>query len=365
MTHEEMNELYELYSLGVLEPELAAEIEQHLREGCEHCRTRVQEAFLTTSAMAGLVEPQQAPAALRKRVLQVAAPPKWQWSWPLATAGLAAAAALILLGVALWSGNRAEILRSEIGALTSQRDDFQGQVTVLRHEQAQLHRSVNSLNDALSHDRNTLQGQSQSLAEERNRLNNRARTLQNSLAALTAERDALQRQLQTANTEKTQAVAATQGMRGTIETLTRERDNLQRQVQTLDDQRAELENERGKLQSIVAVVGNAGTRALPFGGTGGVPRGHVFLSPSGGVLLVARQLPTLSTDRTFQLWVVPASGAPQSGGVFRSNTSGDVVFSSQGVRVGAGSAAVAVSVEPAGGSPAPTTKPLVVVPLKS
>lgn len=364
MTHEEINELYELYALGVLEPEQAAEIEQHLREGCEHCRHQLQDAVWTTSAMAGLTEPEQAPATLRKRVLQIAAPTKRQPTWQLATAGLALAA-LVLLGIALWSGNRTAILHSEISALSSQRDDLRGEVTVLRDQQTQLHRTVNSLNDALSRDQKNLQGQSQSRVEERNRLNNRTRTLQNSLEALTAERDALQGQLQSANTAKSQATAATQGMRGTIETLTRERDDLRRQVQTLDYQRSQLENERGKLQSIVAVVGNSSTRALPFGGTGGVPRGHVFLSPAGGVLLVAQQLPALATDRTFQLWVVPASGAPQSAGVFRSNASGDVVFSSQGVHVGAGSAAVAVSVEPNGGSPAPTTKPFIVVPLKS
>jgi hypothetical protein len=203
------------------------------------------------------------------------------------------------------------------------------------------------------------------LVDQRNRLNDRARTLQNSLAALTSERDGLQGQLQTVDTERTQALANALGMQGTIETLTRERNDLQQQVRTLDYQRSQLENERGRLQTIVAVVGNAGTRALPFGGNGGVSRGHVFLTPAGGVLLVAQQLPALATDRTFQLWVVPASGAPQSGGVFRSNASGDVVFSSPNVRVGAGSVAVAVSVEPAGGSPAPTTKPFIVVPLKS
>ena len=35
MTHPEMNELYELYLLGALEPELAREIETHLIDRCE------------------------------------------------------------------------------------------------------------------------------------------------------------------------------------------------------------------------------------------------------------------------------------------------------------------------------------------
>jgi anti-sigma-K factor RskA len=360
MTHEESHELYELYALGLLEPEEAAGIEQHLREGCEYCGEQVQQAFWATATLAGLAEPVQAPKSLRKQVLQIAAPRSQERRWLFATSGLAAVA-LVLLGVVLWSGDRTASLRSEIGALSSQRDDFRGQVAVLKSEQAQLHRTV----DTLSQNQNNLQGRSQALVEARNQLSSRARTLQNSVQSLTTERNGLRGQLQTTESERTQALSQAQGMQNTIATLTRERDDLRQQVQNLDYQRNQLENERGKLQSIVAVVGNAGTRALPFGGKNGVPRGHVFLTPAGEVLLVAQQLPRLATDRTFQFWVVPASGAPQSGGVFRSNTAGDVVFSSQGVRVGAGSAAVAVSVEPAGGSPAPTTKPFIVVPLKS
>jgi hypothetical protein len=34
MTHPEMNELYELYVLRALEPELASEIESHLVDQC-------------------------------------------------------------------------------------------------------------------------------------------------------------------------------------------------------------------------------------------------------------------------------------------------------------------------------------------
>lgn len=360
MTHEELNELYELYALGLAEPEAAEEIGRHLTEGCEYCQGQVQQAFWATSALAGLAEPVQAPKALRKRVLQIAAPRKRERSWVFATAGLAAAA-LVLLGVVLWSGNRTTRLESEISALSSQRDDFRGQVAVLRSEQAQLHRTI----DTLSNGQNNLRAQSQILVEQRNRLNHQAQTLQNSVDALSAERDSLRGRVQTTEAERTQTLANAQQLQNTVQTLTRERDDLRQQVRTLDYQRSQLENERGKLQSIVAVVGNAATRALPFGGTGDVPRGHVFLTPQGGVLLVAQQLPALATDRTFQLWVVPAHGAPQSAGVFRPNASGDVVYSPQGVRVGAGSAALAVSVEPAGGSPAPTTKPFVVVPVKS
>ncbi len=44
MTHSEMDELYELYALGALEPEPAAEIEAHLTTQCSYCMERIQEA---------------------------------------------------------------------------------------------------------------------------------------------------------------------------------------------------------------------------------------------------------------------------------------------------------------------------------
>ena len=52
MTHAEMNELYELYALGVLEPELASEIDRHLDEQCAYCQEHVGAAFQVMAALA-------------------------------------------------------------------------------------------------------------------------------------------------------------------------------------------------------------------------------------------------------------------------------------------------------------------------
>lgn len=368
MTHEELNELYELYALGLLEGPAASEIERHLEEGCEYCREHVQRAFWTTSSLAGLAEAVNAPRSLRNRVVEAVRPsPRPARSWMFATGGLSAVS-LGLLGVALWSANQTQSLHSNVDALTSQRDDFQGQVRTLTSERRQLltqdqtlHNTISTLNA----ERNDLQGRSQSLVGERSRLTNEARTLQSTVETLTAERDGLRGRLQTVEAERAQLLSQRQNALSTVQALTSERDDLRGRVRTLDEERNQLLNQRGELQSIAAVVGNSGTRALQFGGAGSVPQGRVFLPPTGGVVLVGSRLPQLPPDRTFQLWLVPAQGAPRSAGVFRSNASGEVIYSSQVSRSGLNPAAVAVSVEPQGGSPAPTTKPFIVVPLKS
>lgn len=98
--------------------------------------------------------------------------------------------------------------------------------------------------------------------------------------------------------------------------------------------------------------------------TFGVPaaRGRVFVSPSKGVVLIAAQLPALDAGKTFELWVIPATGGnPIPSGLFRGNDDSSAIF----VRPGPADriAAVAVSVEPEGGSPQPTTTPFIVTKL--
>jgi anti-sigma-K factor RskA len=238
MTHPEMNELYELYVLGTLEPELASEINSHLADGCEYCAGRLREAALTTVAMSGMADQLEPPKHLRGRVLASVRRRKQSNSWLYAVAGLAAACVL-LLAFALWSANTARSLRDRIGVLTQERD---------------------------------------------------------------------------------------------------------------------------QLRSAVEVLSRPDTRMVQFGNNNAA-HGRVFLSPNGGVVFAGSQLPQISSDKTFQLWLIPATGAPRSAGIFRADAAGDFVNVVPGPVDLTGIHAVAVSVEPRQGSPAPTTTPILVVSL--
>jgi anti-sigma-K factor RskA len=90
-------------------------------------------------------------------------------------------------------------------------------------------------------------------------------------------------------------------------------------------------------------------------------RGRVFLSRNGGVVFAGSQLTQLASDKTFQLWLIPATGAPRSAGLFRANAQGGFVNVVPGPLNLTQIQAVAVSVEPRQGSPAPTTTPILVV----
>ncbi len=122
-----------------------------------------------------------------------------------------------------------------------------------------------------------------------------------------------------------------------------------------------VSGERDQLRSAIELLTRSDTRTVQFGRAED-PHGRVLVSRTGGVVFVGSQLPALSRDKTFELWLVPAKGAPQPAGLFRPNTSGESLhISSQ--PVSAATAAVAVSIEPRQGSAAPTTKPILVVPL--
>jgi anti-sigma-K factor RskA len=88
-----------------------------------------------------------------------------------------------------------------------------------------------------------------------------------------------------------------------------------------------------------------------------VPAIHAYLHPHMGVAFTADTLPEVPTSRTMQLWVVPKKGMPVSIAIFRPDMQGQVVMLAP-VNVEMNQiAALAVTDEPAGGSPQPTTMP--------
>jgi anti-sigma-K factor RskA len=79
-------------------------------------------------------------------------------------------------------------------------------------------------------------------------------------------------------------------------------------------------------------------------------RGRVYVSPSRGLLFAAENLPTLPSDRSYQLWAI-VDGQPFSHGVFELADGRAQLLAEPPPGP---AAAFAVTVEPIGGVPAPT-----------
>ena len=79
--------------------------------------------------------------------------------------------------------------------------------------------------------------------------------------------------------------------------------------------------------------------------------GRAFYSPSRGLVFTAANLPSLPAGRVYQLWVVTAR-APVSAGLMRPDTAGRLRGVTQ--TAASGPTAIALTIEPEGGVPAPT-----------
>jgi anti-sigma-K factor RskA len=83
-------------------------------------------------------------------------------------------------------------------------------------------------------------------------------------------------------------------------------------------------------------------------------RARAFWSRDRGLVVAANNLPALRPGRTYQVWVLPKSGAPISAGLLVPDTAGVATVAYETAPDLPTPGAVAVSEEPAGGVPAPT-----------
>ena len=106
-----------------------------------------------------------------------------------------------------------------------------------------------------------------------------------------------------------------------------------------------------------------GYKTMPIPGADGVtPAGEMIASPDGSQAVIRMtRLPALQSDRIFQLWLIDDSGA-HSGGLFPFTQSDSTYYVVVPLAKNVlDYKAFGVSVEPSGGSTAPSTTPIVVI----
>jgi hypothetical protein len=239
MTCEELSDMFELYSLGLLEPEESRELEVHLGRGCSTCRDNLKSALAMNAVLIGSIPDVVPPNGLKRRVMASVGVHRRGWGW------LGAFATACFLAIAVWLGN-----------------------------------------------------------QER--------------------------------------------QRGTD--LAEARKNI-----------IEVAAQRDRLEQALRILDQPETIQLAFGkGKPQPPRGNVFLHSKLGVMLVASNLPRLASGKTYEMWLIPKGGAPRPAGLFQSTDALSAIHILSGPIDIPSLGAVAVTVEPAAGSPAPTTEPLIV-----
>lgn len=140
-----------------------------------------------------------------------------------------------------------------------------------------------------------------------------------------------------------------------LERLGAERDRLARQVSGLDQQLGLARAEADRLAESLAIISSPGSKAIVLAGLGPSPNasGHTFVNPERGqAVFYAFNLPALTRDKTYQLWWIEG-GKPVPAGTFSVDEHGRGSVRVERAPKGA-TDAWAVTIEPAGGVPAPT-----------
>ena len=115
-----------------------------------------------------------------------------------------------------------------------------------------------------------------------------------------------------------------------------------------------------RLNNAIAILSAPEARQVVFGeGAPRPPRGRVFVDPTRGVLLLASNLPPAPTGKIYEMWIIPKGGKPSPAGLFQSANDATAMHLQPGPVDLATTAVVAVTLEPAGGVPQPTSTPII------
>ena len=109
---------------------------------------------------------------------------------------------------------------------------------------------------------------------------------------------------------------------------------------------------RGEIEDLQGTLETRQTHELRGSGPAENARGEVVEVGDGRAVLMAENLPPAPEGEVYEVWLM-RSGVPEPDGLFQPRNEGDAAMPIEGSIKGA--EAVAITVEPSGGSPAPTS----------
>jgi anti-sigma-K factor RskA len=121
----------------------------------------------------------------------------------------------------------------------------------------------------------------------------------------------------------------------------------------------EMRDLQSQVQGLQASEGDSRMVALEGSGPARQASAEVMILGDHRAVLMAEDMPPVPEDKTFQIWVIEKD-VPRPSGVFEVGEDQVAVVVENRVE---GADAIAVTVEPEGGSPQPTTEPMLVAKL--
>ncbi|MGI8565700.1 MAG: anti-sigma factor domain-containing protein [Pyrinomonadaceae bacterium] len=236
------------------------------------------------------------------------------------------------------AANRNNELRAELARVAGRNNALQGDIAALsnRNNEVQAELARFSTRDSERQAEITrLTNLNRETRAQLDALSNRNRELQAEVTRLAGRNNELQTQVARFSTQASE---------------------LQSEVARLTRRSSDLQNELARQREAEPIVTAPDSRVIALTGTGVAPgaRGRLVYDRRGGnVIFNAYDLPPAPPGKAYQLWLI-ADGKPQSAGVFTTDEAGRAVLRGQVPAGGRRASAFAVTLEPAGGSSAPT-----------
>ncbi len=145
--------------------------------------------------------------------------------------------------------------------------------------------------------------------------------------------------------------------------LVRHNNDLQRRLASVQSNSADQQQQLLQAKQIIATLNSADAEryVLVAGKTPPQPQGRaIYVSSSGTLVFLASNMPQLPPEKAYELWLIPANGAPIPAGVFRPNAQGSAAVVKPPLPTGIEAKTFAITVEPEAGSNAPTSQPVMV-----
>jgi len=159
------------------------------------------------------------------------------------------------------------------------------------------------------------------------------------------------------------AVATWQALSARAEVQRLKQELVDMQVRAGDAQvaRATLQQQVDEFAKVAEVLRSSDVVYYALAGSGGAAGAHAraYVTHKNGMVFTAEGLPALPAGRVYQLWVIVAA-KPVSVGTFSPDANGRVQAVMATPDIAAMPATVAVTLEPTGGLPQPSTTPILV-----
>jgi len=137
--------------------------------------------------------------------------------------------------------------------------------------------------------------------------------------------------------------------------------SLSRTLAALQQRHSEMEKQLRAAEDLVNILTSPESKQITLAPVKALPQPQgkaYYLSSSGHLIFLANNLAPLPPNKVYELWLIPSIGAPIPAGLFQPDSRGTATLVNPPLPIGVQAKAFAITIEPTGGSPAPTSQPI-------